>query len=105
LTLHSYFQAWRDRVLTSRQLKNGITIKVILYSFVLYVANQLTVIPEIFLGNEISGVLYSSLVFVEVSSILENFIESGVKGLVPLLNFFKNKQKEIVGDKSEDISK
>jgi hypothetical protein len=105
LNWHNYIKAWQDRILTSRQLKNGICVKVILYSCILYIANQLGIIPEILFGSEISGILYSLLCFVEISSILENAIHSGRTELIPLYNFFKNKQKEVIGDKIEDISK
>jgi hypothetical protein len=102
-TLRNYFKAWKDKFLTSRQLKNGICVKVILYGFVLYSAHQLSVIPEIYLGKEISGVLYTALCLIEISSVFENFDDSGAKGLKPFLNFFRDKQKQVLGDVEEKV--
>lgn len=102
LTWGNYFKAWTDKVLTSRQLKNGITIKLILYSIALYIANQLLTIDGILFGKEISGVIYSALVFVELASILENGIHGGYTGLTPWLNFIKNKQKQLFGGKEDN---
>lgn len=101
LSFSNYFKAWKDKVLTSRQLKNGIAVKTILYSSILYIANQLGIIDGILFGKQISGILYSSIVFVEVSSVLENLIAMGGTGLIPLLDYVKHKQKQIFGGKRD----
>jgi len=101
LSLKNYKQGWIDQKLTSRQLKNGVCLKVILYSFALYIANQMLIIDGILFGKEVSGIIYSALVFVELASILENGINCGCSGLSPFLNYIKNKQKEIFNIKED----
>jgi len=97
LNFSNYFKAWQEKKLTSRQLKNGISVKVILYAILMYISNQLCVVDGILFGKEISGVIYSAIVFVEVSSVLENGIAMGGSGLIPVRDFIKNKYKQILG--------
>jgi len=97
LTFKNYFNAWGTRVLTSRQLKNGIGVKTIMYACLLYISNQLAIVDGILLGQEISYVIYNSIILVEISSILENFIIMGGKGLQPLSDYIKNKYRQILG--------
>jgi len=97
LSFKNYFIAWKKKILKSRQLKNGICVKTIMYSAILYIAHQLGIINEIMFGKEISYILYNSIALVEISSILENFIAMGNKSLVPILEFIKNKYKQILG--------
>jgi len=97
LSLSNYCTAWKEKVLTSRQLKNGISVKTILYASLLYIAHQLGVIDGILFGKEISGILYSSIVLVELSSVLENGIAMGGTWLVPVLDLVKNKFKQLFG--------
>lgn len=101
-TLRKYFTAWKERVLTSRGMKNGIGVKVILYTPVLYIAHKASVLPEIMYGQTISSVLYSFLIIIEVVSILENYVDAGHTNLIPFLKFFKKKQLELFG---EDFNK
>lgn len=101
-TIRNYIQAWIDRHLTSREIKNGVTVKAILYSPFLYIANTICMLPQIIHGELISSVMYTMIVFIEISSITENFIDSGNKSLIPLLNFIKSKQKQIFGNKEEN---
>jgi len=104
-SLSTYRKAWEDKILTSRELKNGVFCKTAMYSFLLYVSHQLTIIPEIFLGNEASGIIYTAVCIVEISSIIENFIVMGGTGLIPLLQYFKNKLKMIPDIKESEKSK
>lgn len=100
-SLRNYKQAWINKNLTSRQIKNGITIKIILYSPILYISNKLGVIPEILYGSVISNILYTMLVLTEISSIFENFIECGYTGLIPFLKFINNKKDKLVEDEDK----
>lgn len=103
LSLSNYFTAWKEKVLTSRQLKNGISVKTILYASLLYVAHQLGIIEGILFGKEISGILYSAIVLVELSSVLENGIAMGGTWLIPILDLVKNKFKQLFGlDKKKE---
>lgn len=95
-TIALYFQGWKDKHLTSRSLKNGICVKVLLYLPVLYTANKCSVLPQIVYGSTISNILYTILALVELTSILENFIDAGFTNLKPLLKFLKHKQDEII---------
>ena len=101
LTWSNYWLAWKEKILTSRELKNGVCVKLIMYSIALYVANQLCIINGILFGKEISGVIYSALVFVEISSILENVIHGGCTSLIPLRDYVRNKQKQIFKSKNK----
>lgn len=102
LSFSNYIVAWKEKKLTSRQLKNGISIKTILYSGLLYIAHQLSVVDGIFLGKEISYTIYNCIVLVELSSVLENFIDMGGKELIPIRDYIKNKQKQLFGKKSNN---
>lgn len=104
-TLKNYKNAWVDRHLTSRAIKNGISVKVILYSPILYFAHQLGVIPEILYGSVISSVLYTLIILTEISSIFENGIASGKKGLIPFLNFINRRKEELIENSAEELSK
>lgn len=101
LSFSNYIKAWCERVLTSRQLKNGICIKTIMYACLLYISHQLGIIDGILFGKEISYILYNAIILVEISSILENFIDCGFKSLIPLLSFIKGKQKQLFGTKNK----
>jgi len=105
LNFANYFSAWKEKVLTSRQLKNGICVKTILYGCLLYISNQLGIIDGILFGKEISGILYSAIVLVEVSSVLENGIAMGNKSLIPVLEFVQNKFKQLFETKSKEENK
>jgi hypothetical protein len=100
-TIKNYMQAWIDRHLTSREIKNGITVKIILYSPFLYIANTIGTLPQIIYGNLISSVMYTMIALVEISSITENFIDSGHKSLIPFRDFIRSKQKQLFGGKEE----
>ena len=102
LSFSNYITAWKERILTSRQLKNGVCVKTIMYGCLLYISNQLGIIDGILFGKEISGVLYSAIVLVEISSVLENLIAMGNKSLSPILDFVKDKQKQLFKIKSKE---
>jgi len=99
LSFKNYFTGWKEKVLTSRQLKNGIGVKTIMYASLLYISHQLGIVEGILFGQEISYVIYNSIILVEISSILENFIAMGNKSLIPVLGFIQNKYKQIFGNK------
>ena len=102
-TIHNYISGWIDKpaVLTSRALKNGICVKTILYSPVLYMAHQFTVIPQMICGNIIANTFYTLLILVEISSIFENFIASGFTFFIPFLKYAKKKQDDIFEHKNK----
>ena len=95
-TLRNYCKAWKDKKLTSRELKNGIGVKTFLYMPVLYMAHKASVVPEILYGNVISNVMYTLLIIVEFTSMIENFILAGHTLFVPFLKFIKSKQQQIL---------
>lgn len=97
-TFHNYFKAWKDRKLTSRQMKHGIGVKTILYVPVLYIAHQFTIIPEILGGNVVSHIMYTALILTEIASIFESFNDCGYSQVLPLLKIIKSKQKELIED-------
>ena len=99
LSFKNYKQGWIDQKLTSRQLKNGLCLKTILYASLLYICNQLCIVDGILFGKEISGILYNAIILVEISSVLENFIDIGCMGLIPIRDYIKNKQKQLFGEK------
>jgi len=96
-SIRNYFKGWTDKpaILTSRALKNGICVKTILYSPVLYMAHQFTIIPQMIGGNIIANIFYTLLLLVEVSSIFENFIASGFTFFVPFLKHIKKFETRI----------
>lgn len=102
-TLKNYLRAWKDRNLTSRGLKNGLGIKTILYLPVLFVAHQVSILPEIIWGKEISNILYSLIAIIEFRSILENFEDCGAKGLSSILKFIKGKEEALITASNEDV--
>lgn len=94
-SIGNYFRAWRDKNLTSRAMKTGLGIKVMLYSFVLYVAHQVSVLPEIMYSGSISNTLYTMVMLIETISISENFVDCGYKGFALFLQFFKGRHAQI----------
>ena len=96
-SIRNYIKGWTGKpaILTSRALKNGVCVKTILYSPVLYMAHQFTIIPQIIGADIISNTFYTLLILVEISSIFENFIASGFTFFVPFLKYIKNKEKEV----------
>ena len=98
-TIKTYLKAWKEKKLTSRAMKNGTGVKVMLYTPILYIANQLTLgnlSESILFANQIGNILYTLLGFIEFSSILENFVDSGHDELLPFLNFLRKKEKEYI---------
>ncbi|WDV47034.1 phage holin family protein [Clostridiaceae bacterium M8S5] len=101
-TISLFYKGWKDKHLTSRALKNGICVKVFLYLPVLYTAHKCSILFEVVYGKTISNILYTVLVLVELTSILENCIDSGFTNLKPILKFLKHKQDNIVSDNNKD---
>ncbi|MBZ9622829.1 phage holin family protein [Clostridium sp. FP2] len=97
-SIHNYLKGWTEKpaILTSRALKNGVCVKTILYSPVLYMAHQFIVIPQMIGGSIISNTFYTLLILVETSSIFENFIASGFAFFKPFLKYIKNKKNEVI---------
>jgi hypothetical protein len=103
-TIRNYFKGWTEKpaILTSRALKNGVCVKTILYSPVLYMAHQFTIIPQMIGGNVIANIFYSLLLLVEISSIFENFIASGFTFFIPFLKYIKKRESEIFETEKEE---
>jgi len=103
LSFANYTKAWKEKILTSRQLKNGISVKTIMYASLMYIAHQLGIIEDIMFGKQISYIIYNSIVLVEISSVLENGIVMGGTWLIPIRDFIKNKYKQLFEIKSEEV--
>lgn len=95
-TLENYIKAWKCRVLTSRELKNGLCVKAFLYFPVLYIAHNASILPQIIYGETMSNIIYTLLILVECSSIIENFILAGYDVFKPILKFIKKKENELI---------
>lgn len=100
-TIKNYFKAWKERKLTSRALKNGIGVKTLLYLPILYVAHTACRLEEIVFGDVIANTLYTLLVVIEASSIIENFTDCGYTQLIPFLKYLRSKEESLT--KSDDI--
>lgn len=100
-TLRNYFKGWTSRILTSRSIKDGLGVKAMLYTPVLYIAHKLTVVDEILLADTMSLILYSLLVIIEIISILENFDDAGHREVAPFLKLFRKRKRELLGEEGE----
>jgi len=103
ISLYYFVISWKgeDKTLSSKKLKYGLFAKIFFYGVFLYVANQTSIIPEVICGQAISTFLYSMIVVIEFSSILENSIDLGFKRFKPILQFFNKKRDELVGENIE----
>ena len=101
-TVRTYLDGWRQRVLTSRGLKDGLGVKALLYTPILYIAHKMSIVQELMFGSALSSVLYSLLIIIEIISILENFDDAGHKEVAPLVRLFKKKKGEITGEGEEE---
>lgn len=97
-----YIKAWMDKKLTSRQMKNGIGVKSILYLPLLYMAHQASIIEEFMFGSTVAQVIYTMLMLIEMASIFENFRDAGHIEFSPLLKLVRNKQKELEKQMEEE---
>lgn len=99
LTFNNFIIACFTNKISSKNMKNGLGVKAFFYLIFLYIAHQVSIIPEIIGGEYVSNVIYSLLFVIEGKSILENLIDYGFKQLKPLLKYFKTKENEILKDK------
>ncbi|WP_336786969.1 phage holin family protein [Paenibacillus sp. MMO-177] len=95
-SIGNYISGWRDRHLTSRGMKNGVGVKALLYTPILFIAHKLSIVPEVVFGGAMSNILYSLLMIIEIISILENLGDAGHKEVKPLVQLFKRKKKELL---------
>lgn len=100
-TVGNYVHAWGDRFLTSRGMKNGLGVKAILYTPILFIAHKLSVVDEVVFGDAMSNILYSLLMIIEIISVLENLSDAGHKEIKPLIKLFRKKKDELFEDKGE----
>lgn len=94
-SIRLYGKAWMEKKLTSRQLKNGLGVKSILYLPLLYMAHQASVIKEFMFGDTVSQVIYTMLMLIEMASIFENLRDAGHIEVNTLLKLVKSKQSEL----------
>jgi hypothetical protein len=94
----NFFKTWlRDRKISSLEMKSGIFAKVCIYGTLLYAANSLIICQnDLWYAVAISNTIYTALVLLELSSILENFSDCGYKNFDILLKFFRKKQEEVL---------
>lgn len=88
-SIKNYFKAWQNKILTSSKFKVGFFIKVVCYSILFYIANQVQISTEIFQGNIVANLIYSGIFIAEVSSLGENFRDMGFKQIGNLMNNIK----------------
>jgi len=101
----NYYKAsFIDKKITSKAMRVGTSVKAVCYLPILYIANQASIIPEIFGGQQISMIFYSWLVIIEIKSILENLHDCGSTFVDPLLRLINKKKKQIESeiDKEDD---
>ena len=103
-TFLNFISAWKDKNLSSRAIKNGIGVKVFIYTPILFIAHKTTLIPELYYRELISNTLYSMLILIESISILENLVDSGFDRIKPILDFFKKKQSQLI-DNAPEVAK
>lgn len=94
-SIRLYGKAWMEKKLTSRQMKNGLGVKSLLYLPILYMANQAGCIQDFIFGDTVAQVMYTMLILVEMASVFENFRDAGHIEVNPLLKLINNKQEEL----------
>ena len=100
-TWKNYWKAWAEKKLTSRQLKNGLGVKAIVYLPILYVAQKASILPEIIGGQYASQLFYSLMIVIEGKSIMENFRDAGYTQANSFLKIFNQKEKALCEDSGE----
>jgi hypothetical protein len=95
--LKLFYKAWVEKDINSNKLKSGIFAKIFFYAILLIIAHQTTIVPELAFGKIISNFVYSVIVILDCISIVENMIDSGYSKFKPMLQFLKNKLKELIG--------
>jgi hypothetical protein len=100
-SFYNFFKTWlKDRIISSNDMKNGIFAKCCIYGVFLFSANYLVICQNnVWYAIAISNTIYTAMILLELSSVLENFSDCGYKKFDPFLDFFKRKQKEILKKK------
>jgi len=104
-SIRLFFKAWKEKVLSSKKLKNGLFTKILFYSILLYIAHQCKISDELYLGTVISNFIYSSIIILDIISILENMGESNFKMASFIKTFFEKQKDKLIDDNSQDGDK
>jgi hypothetical protein len=104
-SIRLFFKAWKEKVLSSKKLKNGLFTKILFYSILLYIAHQCKISDELYLGTVISNFMYSSIIILDIISILENMGESNFKMASFIKTFFEKQKDKLIDDNSQDGDK
>ena len=94
-SIRLYGKAWMEKKLTSRQMKNGLGVKSLLYLPILYMAHQAGCIQDFIFGDTVAQVMYTMLILIEMASVFENFRDAGHIEINPLLKLVNSKQEEL----------
>lgn len=94
-----FIKAVKDGHIQSDKVLKGTAIKITAYFFMCVIAAQsIRIFPWQTAAELFGNIVYSILFFVEVLSILENFMEAGVEEFNWLRRFAKRKLEQIVED-------
>lgn len=99
-TIKLFFKGWKEKVLTSRKLKNGLFTKIFFYSIILYIAHQTSIIEQLYFGQFISNFLLSSIIVLDLISIFENLSDSDVLQ-AKFIKQFLEKQRDKLMEKDD----
>ncbi len=99
INIKNFLKACVTNRISSKSMKIGLGVKVSFYLIFLYIAHQVSIIPEIIGRQIISNTFYSLLFLIETKSISENILECGYKNIKPLLKFLNIKEDEIIQKK------
>lgn len=94
-TLKTFLNAWKDGILSSKKLKQGLFTKIFFYAILLYFAHQTSIIPELGFGIIISNFIYSVIIILDMISVFENMIQAGFTKVRPILNLLERKKDEL----------
>jgi hypothetical protein len=97
-TLKTFYVAWKDGILSSKKLKQGLFTKIFFYAILLYFAHQTSVIPELGFGVIISNFIYSVIIILDMISVFENMIQAGFTKVRPILNMLERKKDEMFNE-------
>lgn len=101
-TFKNFLKAWKNKVLNSKKLKKGLFVKIIFYSIFLYIANQMYINDEIIYGKTMSNFIYSIMITLDCISIGENSVDAGISSFKILVQFFKNKERQLLNKDKKD---
>lgn len=97
-SLYNMYKTWiLDRKLSSEKFRIGTTAKFTLYLILLYPAHQLMYCENEVIGfSLISSVIYTIILLIELSSIIENFNDAGYTRLNGLLKWLRGKENDLL---------